>query len=121
VDTIADTIRRAVDSEVPRLVRAADKVQDLIDQLEHELAEHELGAELRAEAAKLEARLAEIRGQIGGKRAAAPTAPARRADTKAIRAWAATHGVECADRGRIPQTVVDAYESRPEQIQGAES
>lgn len=28
---------------------------------------------------------------------------------KAVREWAAEHGMECPPRGRIPQAVVDAY------------
>lgn len=108
-DTIADLIRRAVTSDVPRLVKLADKIQDLVDQLEADVAEHERGAELRAEAARLEARLAEIRGEIGSKR---PTAPVDRPgrDTKAIRAWAARCGLVCPARGRVPRTVIEAFE-----------
>lgn len=113
-DAIADLIRRAVDSDVPRLVRTADKIQDLVDQLEKDVSEHERGAELRAEAARLEARLAEIKGQISGKRVAVPAAPAGSIDNKAIRQWAASQRIECPDRGRIPRTVLDAYEKRPE-------
>ncbi|MEU7905918.1 Lsr2 family protein [Actinoplanes sp. NPDC049118] len=34
-----------------------------------------------------------------------------RADNRAIREWAASNGHELSDRGRIPQTVVEAYEA----------
>ncbi len=107
-DVIADLIQRAVSSEVPRLVKLADKVQDLVDQLEVDVAEHERSAELRAEAARLEARLTEIRGQLTGKRPSSPTPQGH--DNKAIRAWAATRGLDCPARGRIPRTVLEAFE-----------
>jgi hypothetical protein len=32
-------------------------------------------------------------------------------DLKAVRAWAASNGVELSSRGRIPQTVLDQYRS----------
>jgi hypothetical protein len=57
--------------------------------------------------------------RVGGrvKRAAAPAAaPARPTDTrskeqtKAIREWAKKNGFELADRGRIPATVIEAFE-----------
>jgi hypothetical protein len=108
-DVVADLIQRATASEVPRLVKAADRIQDLVDQLEKDVAEHELSAELRAEAERLEARLAEIRGQIGGKRAASP-ASRKTHDNRAIREWAASAGIECPARGRIPRSVVEAFE-----------
>ncbi|MFC0673874.1 histone-like nucleoid-structuring protein Lsr2 [Brachybacterium hainanense] len=44
----------------------------------------------------------------------APTDPSRRGrrdpeQLRAIRRWARSHGYEVGDRGRIPQTVEDAY------------
>lgn len=112
-DTIADLITRAVASEVPRLVRLADKIQDEVDQLEEQLEEHERGRALRSEAEQLEARLNEIKQQLGVKRAAstaaAPTG-VRRTDNKAIREWAAANGIDCPGRGRIPAAVVARYE-----------
>ncbi|OZF57682.1 hypothetical protein CH293_02925 [Rhodococcus sp. 14-2470-1b] len=42
----------------------------------------------------------------------AATAPTRDpADTRAIRQWAADEGYEIADRGRIPTSIVDAYDA----------
>jgi predicted trehalose synthase len=108
-DTIADLLTRAAATDVPRMVRAADKIQDLVDQLETDVAEHERGTELRAEAARLEARLAEIKSQISGKQTAAS---ATSVDTKAVRAWAASQGLECPARGRVPRSVMDAYQGR---------
>ncbi len=112
-DTIADLIARAAASEVPRLVHAADRIQDLVDRLEGDLNAHERSAQLRAELARIEARAAEIKGQLTGKRpAAAPGPTADDSDLKAIRAWAKENGIVCSDRGRIPQHVIAAYEQR---------
>lgn len=109
---IAALLDRAANTGVPRLIKVADKIQELAEQLEQEVAEHERGAELRAEAERLEARLAEIKGQLGGKRPA-PAAGAR-VDTKAVRAWAAKNGMDCPARGRVPHAVMQAYERRAE-------
>jgi hypothetical protein len=108
-DAIADLIQRAVSLDVPRLVKLADKIGDLVDQLEKDVAEHERDIKLRAEAAALEARLAEIRGQLTGKRAPA-AAPGPNVDNKAVRKWAAARGLDCPSRGRIPRAVVEAFE-----------
>lgn len=110
-DSITDLLGRATASGVTRLIRAADRIQDLVDQLEAYVLEHERGRELREEADKLEARLTEIRQQLGSKRStSAPTAePA--ADSKAIRAWATANNVSCPTRGRIPASVVAAFEA----------
>lgn len=113
-DTVADIIQRAVASDVPRLVRAADKVQDLIDALEEDVREHERGAQLRAEADRLKARLAEIQGQLTGKQPTAVRTAGSAVDTKAVRRWAAAHNVDCPDRGRVPRAVVAAYEKAQE-------
>ncbi len=43
------------------------------------------------------------------KAASAPTRDP--ADTRAIRQWAADEGYEIADRGRIPTSIVDAYDA----------
>lgn len=113
--TYADLIGRAIATEVPRLVRLADKVQDLVDQLEEQLTEHEKGQALREEAARLEQRLAQIKQELAPKRGAA-AAPVDEAsvDTKAIRSWAAANGVECKASGRIPAAVLAAYEKDKE-------
>lgn len=43
--------------------------------------------------------------------AAAPTSARTPADVRAIRQWAADEGYEIADRGRIPASIVDAYDA----------
>lgn len=110
-DLIADLLNRAVATEVPRLVRAADKISDLVDQLEAQLAEHEREHALRTEADKLEARLAEIRAELKAQRGpgaggdAGPTA----VHPRQIRAWAAENGFDCPAKGRLPEAVIAAY------------
>lgn len=111
-DTIEALIGRAVAGQVPRLVRLADRIQDLVDQLEAQVVEHERGEELRGEAEKLEARLAEIRTQLKPRPAPAETGRNLPAiDSKAIRAWAAANDVFCPNNGRVPAAVVAKYEA----------
>lgn len=105
-DAIADVIARAVATEVPKLVRAADKISDLVDQLEKELATHERTAALRVEQEQLAARLAEIQQELGVRHAAVPTD-----DGKVIRAWAAENRVACPARGRVPAAVRARYQA----------
>jgi hypothetical protein len=112
IDGIADLLDTAAASDVPRMVRAAERIRGLISELQVQVAEHARDARLRAEQAELERRLAEIRAQIkGGKRAVETPAgpPEARVDTKTIRAWAAANGVDCSAHGRIPGSVLDAY------------
>jgi len=73
-----------------------------------------------ANAEKLRAGLEEFVNsarRTGGrvKRGAAPSkrpgSPASREQTKAIRDWARQNGYELSDRGRIPATVIEAFEA----------
>jgi hypothetical protein len=48
--------------------------------------------------------------RTGGRRGAGrPVRVATEVDTKAVRAWAASNGIELNGRGRIPRHVVDQY------------
>jgi hypothetical protein len=108
-DVIADLLNRAVASEVPALIRLADRAQDLVDQLEQKLAEYDQGRALRAEAAQLEQRLAEIKQELTGKKASPGPSAVMGPDNATVRAWAGANGVECPARGRIPGAVTAAY------------
>jgi hypothetical protein len=115
VDLLADLLNRAVAREVPRLVRDAEKISDLLDELEKHVKEHERGQALRAEAASLEARLAEIRQQLGSARRqpagrSVSARPASAGDSRRIRAWAAENSVPCSTHGVLPRSVREAYE-----------
>jgi hypothetical protein len=53
---------------------------------------------------------AESARRTGGRRAAGrPVKVATEVDTKAVRAWAASNGIELSTRGRIPGHVVEQY------------
>lgn len=113
-----EALRQAADaSGVPRLQRAVVKVRDLAAELRTDLAEHTRESKLRAEQTALECRLAAIKEQLRPRRtqSALPTAAAGAEggqaplDTKAVRAWAATQGLDCPARGRLPGAVTDAY------------
>ncbi|ONI89033.1 hypothetical protein ALI144C_05945 [Actinosynnema sp. ALI-1.44] len=67
-------------------------------------------------AARLRNRLGEFIGRARrtgrpGKRGAAPTAPANREQTKAIRDWARQNGYTVSERGRVAATVMAAFEA----------
>lgn len=113
-DLIADLLNRARISEIPRLVRAAEKITELVDQLGQQLTAHEQEQKLRDEAAKLEARLAEIKQQLNPKRPVLSDVDTSSplVDAKAVRAWAVANNVECPDRGRIPGNVLAAYQQQ---------
>jgi hypothetical protein len=46
----------------------------------------------------------------GSRPAKTAAAPARRGDTAAVREWARENGHQVSDRGRIPTSVLEAYE-----------
>jgi len=54
-----------------------------------------------------------VGGRGRGRRQPAEATPARssRADTAAIRQWAREHGHKISDRGRIPKSVIEAYQA----------
>lgn len=47
--------------------------------------------------------------RTGGRRATPKTATTTGTDTRAVRAWANEQGLEVPARGRIPHTILDAY------------
>lgn len=38
--------------------------------------------------------------------------PTKRTDLAAVRLWARDQGIEVSDKGRVPQSVLDAYDAR---------
>ncbi|GGL17761.1 Lsr2 family DNA-binding protein [Mangrovihabitans endophyticus] len=90
-----------------RLQRSAGKIRELVDGLRAELAQHLREVPLRAEQARLRARLAEIDAQLQGR--PAPTGEQPGVDSKKVRAWAAEQGFDCSAHGRIPAGVLAAY------------
>lgn len=66
-------------------------------------------AKVRAEVARLEKRLAELKRGLPKSTAVPPGATALGVDPKAVRRWAAANGVECTATGRVPRVVLDAY------------
>lgn len=110
-DTVRATLRRAIQSGQPKMRRLADRIDDLIGELETLLGEHERTAELREEARKLEQRLAEIKSQLSRKRPSPESAGDAAPATSQVRAWAHDAGVECPARGRIPARVMEAYQA----------
>lgn len=50
-------------------------------------------------------------GRRSGRRSPTRGTGGRRTDTRAVREWARGHGHEVSDRGRIPASVVEAYDA----------
>jgi hypothetical protein len=51
----------------------------------------------------------EVARRTGGRRAPVMKKVASGVDNKAVRAWAASNGIELSERGRIPGHVIDQY------------
>jgi hypothetical protein len=47
--------------------------------------------------------------RVGGRRSAAPQHVPSGVDNRAVRAWAASNGIELSERGRIPGHVIEQY------------
>ena len=47
--------------------------------------------------------------RIGGRRTPSLSTTTGQVDTKAVRAWAASSGIELSARGRVPASVVEQY------------
>jgi hypothetical protein len=106
-DQIAALLDQVDATGEPRLQRSAGKIRELVDGLRSDLAQHLREAPLRAEQARLRARLAEIDAQLQDR--PDPTGGQPEVDSKKVRAWAAEQGFDCSAHGRIPAGVLAAY------------
>lgn len=106
-----------------KLVRRAERIGDLLDQLRVDLRAERTAWEARAaerarikaeregkvaRLAELEAEAARIKAELRGK----PRPAVVVADAATVRAWAARAGVECPSMGPVPKSVRQAYEAR---------
>jgi Lsr2 len=107
-DPIAALLDQVDATGEPRLHRSAVKIRELVDSLRTDLTQHLREVPLRAEQARLRARLAEIDAQLQA-RPAPTTSEQPEVDTKKVRAWAAEQGLDCSAHGRIPGAVLAAY------------
>jgi hypothetical protein len=48
---------------------------------------------------------------VSGKRLTSRKAASSAVDVKAVRAWAASNGIELSSRGRVPTSVLEQYRS----------
>jgi len=122
--TVADLLAQADASTSPRVTAAARAVRGTVDLLRDALrnADAEQAAtarvdELRRLLADAEREAASFTAPV--EPAAKYTRPVRAlgrqlppVDNKAVRAWASEHNIPCPDRGRVPASVVDAYNAR---------
>lgn len=112
-DTIAAVISKAQKSSRKRTRTKADKVSDLIAELRTTLATEEQEDTTREAARKevdrLERELRDAKARMkGGATDDGPT-PVE------IRQWARAEGVDCPAKGRVPETVREAYLAASEQ------
>jgi len=49
--------------------------------------------------------------RTGGRQASKTKATSNNVDLKAVRAWAASNGVEVSSRGRVPASVIEQYQA----------
>lgn len=121
-DTIAALLKAAAGSGDARLQKTARKIGDLIRDLRTGMAEHTRQADLRAELAQLETRVAEVKKQLrpGRTTSAASSAPHTRTPAAsadpasaqfraAVRSWAQQAAMPCSATGRISAAVIAAY------------
>lgn len=109
---LQELLAAAVEHEVPKIRTLAQKVSVLVDDLAQLVDEHDRKAAARAQVAELEELLAKARA-AAGMAVPAKRAATREVDSEAVRKWARETGLDIAPRGRVPQTVIDAYERRP--------
>ena len=112
VDPIAALLADAAKSNKARTRNRANKIQNMVDDLRAELQfEREDSARkeaARKEVQRLERALADAKAQLrGGSTSIAVDGSVSAAE---LRAWASANGIECPERGRVPQSVRDAYE-----------
>jgi hypothetical protein len=100
-------LRHHVDKKVARRATVAhDKVAGLLAAVH----EYDSKAEARAEVERLEQQLREAKARLGrGNPKPTKTVAPEGLDYKAVRAWCAANGVQCAATGRVPKAAVDAY------------
>jgi hypothetical protein len=125
-DEVRAVIARGLKSERPRIRKAAAKARDAVDALtgalradeeqrRQEAARAAEVARARSEVERLERELAAAKALLRGERPAGggavipPATAVHGVQSKDVRAWAATNGVDCPRAGRVPRAVVEQY------------
>lgn len=111
------TVRTLLRKATEHLDRLRARVAEVVAQVE---ADKQRAADLAAaerEIQELQAKLSQARQrarELGAKPRRAPgkASPTGRSDLAEIREWAKANGYEVAPRGRIPASVIDAYNAR---------
>lgn len=109
-DGISALLSRAIATDRPSMIAAADQIADLADALEKRLVEHDMTAGVRAEIGRLEAQIAELRAHLPEERSFRGSTSAIPGRDQQIRQWAAENNVRCPRTGRVPRDVRAAYE-----------
>lgn len=92
-------------------LRADETVRFALDGVEYEIdLSNSNASRLRTALAPYAENGRRVGGRVNRGRPTAGVTP--KSDTDAVRAWARENGHTVADRGRIPQTIIEAYEAR---------
>jgi hypothetical protein len=95
-------------STYPRTRDLATNIRALVDQLKHRVADEQAIADLEHE---LAAKKAALHGDPADPATQLAEPPAPTTTSAAIRAWAATNGIDCPAHGRIPTAVRTQYDA----------
>jgi hypothetical protein len=107
IDRIKDKIAVALKHDSPDIRRKAQAANEALARLDTALTEWGTKQAARERIAELERALAQAKAKLHGPRKPSTTAPA--GEAAQARAWAQKNGVDCPARGRVPQTVLDAW------------
>lgn len=119
-DTINELLLSAEKSELPKAEKLAGRIRDHLANLDALMRDSETERILRSTIAVLRQHIDKTAEQLRDLKAgASPAKPAAKASpamtdkerNQAIRKWAATQDIDCPQRGRIPGTVVAAWET----------
>ena len=121
-DPVAELLADAAASKRKRTRDLGERATKALDLVRAELAAErdrdsaararvEAEAKIRAEVTRLEKRLAELKGGLSKSAAVPAGVGAYGLESKAVRAWAKANDVPCTVTGRVPRTVVEAYQA----------
>ncbi|MGI5223573.1 WhiB family transcriptional regulator [Actinoallomurus sp. CA-142502] len=110
---LEELLRRGENSSLPTTRTTAEKVRAAVDDLQRRVKTEAVEQQVLDEIAALEKQLAARRAKLQELRPGKTTGRRPAGDgpnPKDVRAWAASRGIKCPPRGRIPQEVREAYD-----------
>lgn len=108
-DHVATLLHQASQSSSGRIRNAGKKIHGLLDDLREQLEADRERDSARKEVERLEAQLRAAKAKLTGKPSAAKSSQEGGPSSSEIRSWARNAGVDCPERGRVPEHVRQAY------------